>query len=226
MQFKKVSLYGQSSEYIGTENEKKKIRAILELEIYMYELEVLDLYIETFKGLFLFPLAIYNISSQLDSNITVSVNVDDNSAEFINPTKELIHEDLKGVEGIVYESDIMKRLLRMPESTDISYDTDISYTISDSFHQMRHNPIHTLGQSTPKYDSDDYERELKKYIASPLNLNNDELEFEINDLRAKEKKWIGGLIAVKAKGDIISLSYNIKSQNSSGELSGRVEYTI
>ena len=226
LQFKNVALYGQPSEYIGTENEKRKIRAIHELEVYMYELEVLDLYIETFKGLYLFPLAIGNISSQQDSNITVSVNVDDNSAEFINPTKELINEDLKGLEGIVYESEIMKRLLMMPESTDISYDTDISYTISDSFHQMRHNPISILGESTPKYDSDDYERELKKYIASPLNIHNYELEFEISDLRAKEKKWIGGLIAVKAKGDKISLSYNIKSQNSSGELSGRIEYII
>ncbi len=226
LQFKRVSLIGQPNEYIGTDDEKKKIRAIRELEIYMYKLEILDLYIDTFKELYLFPLAIYNISSQQDSNITVSVNVNDNSAEFINPTKELISEDLKGLEGMVYDLEIIKKLLMMPESTDISYDTDISYSISDSFHQMRHNPISILGESAPKYDSDDYERELKKYIVSPLNIRNDELEFEISDLRAKEKKWIGGLIAVKAKGDKISLSYNIKSKNSSGELLGKVEYTI
>lgn len=176
--------------------------------------------------MYLFPLAIHNISSQQDSNITVSVNINDNSAEIIHPTKELISEDLKGLEGMVYDSEIIKKLLMMPESTDISYDTDISYSISDSFHQMKNNPISMLGASAPKYDSDDYERELKKYIVSPLSIHNDELEFEISDLRAKEKKWLGGLIAVKDKGDKISLTYSIKSQNSSGELSGKVEYTI
>lgn len=49
LQFKNVALYGQPSEYVGTEKEKKKIRTILEMEICMYELEMLDLYNSSYK---------------------------------------------------------------------------------------------------------------------------------------------------------------------------------
>ena len=33
---------------------------------------------------------------------------------------------------MIYEEDVIKELLMMPESSDISYDTDISYTLADS----------------------------------------------------------------------------------------------
>ena len=53
--------------------------------------------------------------------------------EVIIPSKELINPDMRGLEGLIYEEDVIKELLMMPESSDISYDTDISYTLADSF---------------------------------------------------------------------------------------------
>lgn len=222
----KFDFLNKTNEYLGEEKEKNKHEKIEYLQYYMSEVEILDLYIETFEGLYLFPLAIFNYSNQADKNITVSVKINDDSADIISPTKELIYEEIVGLEGIIYESGIIKDLLIMPESTDISYDKDITYDINDSLHQMRKTPISIIGSSSPQYDSDDYERELKKYIVSPLDIDNSEVEFYVNDLRPKEKKWLSGSILVKPKARKISFSYFIKSNNSSGELSGLIEYEI
>lgn len=222
----KFDFLNKTNEYSGTEKEKNKHEKIEYLQYYMSEVEILDLYIETFKGLYLFPLAIFNSSNQADKNITVSVKINDDSADIISPTKELIYEEIVGLEGIIYESETIKDLLIMPESTDIFYDKDITYDINDSLHQMRKTPVSIIGSSMPQYDSDDYERELKKYIVSPIDIDNSEVEFYVNDLRPKEKKWLSGSILVKPKARKISFSYFIKSNNSSGELSGVIEYEI
>lgn len=213
-------------EYIGTEKEKNKYNKIESLISYMFKEEILNLYIKSFDDIYMFPLAIFNSSTQVDKDITVSLKVNNNSADIISPTKELIYEDLIGIEQTIYETGIIKGLLKMPENTEISYDTDISYDITDSLYQMRKTPNPILWNSTQQYDSDDYERELKKYIVSPIDTNNSEIEFNVSDLRPKEKKWLGGSILLRPKAQKVSFLYFIKSQYSSGELCGAIEYEI
>lgn len=216
LQNKTALPYGKSEEYIGTKDEKLKYDKIHELEYQIYKIMLLDSYIKSFDGMHLLPMTIYNSSAQMDRDITVTIKVNNESGDIVLPTKELLYEKIRGIEGLIYETGIIKTLLIMPETTDIHYDTDISYDINDALIQMR----------SSQYDSDDYERELSKYIASPLEGRSNEIEFDIKDLRPKEKKWLGASILVKPKAEKVSFSYSIKSQHSNGELSGILEFIV
>lgn len=223
---KTALLYGESTEYLGTEDEKLKNKKILELETNIYRAWLLDLYFKTFTGMYLFPIAIYNSSTQVDKDISVTVKVKENTADVVLPNANLCNEKIKGFEGLVYSAGVVKKLLMMPETSDIQYDSDISYGINDSLIQMRKIPLPMMENTSPKYDSEDYEREIKKFIASPMDGSDNEIEFYIKDLLPKEKKWLGAAILVKPKSNKVIFSYSIKSQNSNGELSGILEYVF
>lgn len=130
---------------------------------------------------------------------------------------------------MIFEEGIIKELLMMPESSDISYDNDISYSIADSLAESQaavraHFSVAGIN-GKPRYDSEDYEREIVKYIATP-NLNgNNEFEFSIESLRAKERKWLGPALLIKPLTDSFDIEYSIKSKHSNGDLSGIVKYT-
>lgn len=148
----------------------------------------------------------------------------------IIPSKELINPDMRGLEGLIYEEDVIKELLMMPESSDISYDTDISYTLADSLAESQalvRTQFSGAGiNGNPRYNSDDYGREIIKYIAMPKAKSNDiEFEFSIGSLRAKEKKWLGPALLINPLTDNFHIEYSIKSKNSDGDLSGIVTYT-
>ena len=103
---------------------------------------------------------------------------------------------MQGLEGLIYEDDVIKELLMMPESSDVSYDTDISYTLADSLAESQaavRAQFSGAGiNGNPRYNSDDYGREITKYIAMPkVKGNAIEFEFSISSLRAKEMKWLG-----------------------------------
>ena len=112
----------------------------------------------------------------------------------------------------------------MPETADIQYDEDISFDIQDSISRMKIAPMSGIGVSYPKYDSSDYEREIRKYIASPIIGRQNEFDFHMKGLRPKENSWLGAAILVRPKGDKISFTYSIKSLRSDGSLSGKLEY--
>jgi hypothetical protein len=213
----------QSSELLGTVDEKKKYSSFQELEYNLTRISMLDMYVETFKGMYLFPLAIQNTSSISDKDISIAISIDSKVADVILPSAKLINQDLEGVEGLIYDEGIIKNLLIMPETKDIQYENDISYDISDNLRQLQNRPIMGLGNSYPKYDSSDYEREIKKYIATPINGSEYEFDFHIKGLRPKEKSWLGAAILLRPKTDRFSLSYSIISQMSDGSLSGRLE---
>lgn len=223
LKIKTTLLLGQSSEYLGTDTEKRKHEKIQELDYYFHRIWLLDMYIKTFNGMCLFPLAVQNSSSFADRDISITVVVDNETADVILPSAKLINTELVGFEGFIYEDRILKNLLLMPSNSDIQYDTDISYDISDSISQIRKTPILGLGSSYPEYDSDDYEREIRKYIAEPIEGTTNEFDFYIRSLRPKEKNWLGAAILVKAKTDKVKLSYSIKSQKTDGTISGVLE---
>lgn len=73
---------------------------------------------------------------------------------------------MRGLEGLIYEEDVIKELLMMPESSDISYDTDISYTLADSLAESQASVRAQFSgagiNGNPRYNSDDYGREITK----------------------------------------------------------------
>ncbi|RHQ40326.1 hypothetical protein DWY49_09455, partial [Roseburia sp. AF25-25LB] len=64
--------------------------------------------------------------------IDIHIKIQENDAEIIYPSKKLINPNMQGLEGLIFEEGIIKELLLMFESSDISYDSDISYSIADS----------------------------------------------------------------------------------------------
>ena len=217
-----------SYSYEGTKDEENKYNSIMMLENNLHRVRMLDWYVTTFDGLFFIPLAIENASKVYDEDVYVKINK--GVVEVIIPSKELINPDMRGLEGLIYEEDVIKELLMMPESSDISYDTDISYTLADSLAESQalvRAQFSGAGiNGNPRYNSDDYGREIIKYIAMPKAKSNDiEFEFSIGSLRAKEKKWLGPALLINPLTDKFHIEYSIKSKNSDGDLSGIVTYT-
>jgi len=91
-------------------------------------------------------------------------------------------------------------------------------------HIRRVQKTNLWGQTS--YDSEDYERELQKYIAKPSEYDNTVVEFILKSLRPKEAKWLGASILVRPLSDIVKLSYSIKSCSSDGELAGEISIKV
>lgn len=218
-----------SYSYEGTKDEENKYDSIMMLEYHLQRIRMLDWYVTTFDGMLFIPLAIENKSTVYDEDVDVHIKIKKDAADVIIPSKELINPDMQGLEGLIFEEGIIKELLMMPESSDISYDNDISYSIADSLAESQaavraHFSVAGIN-GKPRYDSEDYEREIVKYIATP-NLNgNNEFEFSIESLRAKERKWLGPALLIKPLTDSFDIEYSIKSKHSNGDLSGIVKYT-
>jgi hypothetical protein len=219
---KKVSfqIAGSGTIYEGSKEEKTKYDEINELSYRLTQMEAMEMYVKTFDGYFLFPLAIRNLSTIMDNEISVSLIVA-GDARTVSPSKRIINPDLEGIEGLIYEEDIIKQFLFMSESSSIKYDTDISYDITDNINQFK-----AYGINGANYDEEDYERELSKYIASPTGSADNEYEFYIKSLRPKEACWLGPMIMVGADVENVEIRYSIKSNKSDGNLSGVLNSTI
>lgn len=114
--------------------------------------------------------------------------------------------------------------MKMRETADIQYDDDLSYSPEDL---MAGNGLITGFpgiNGEPVYNEEDYERELQKYLATPMEGSKNEFEFYIESMHAKETKWLGRSILLKPKKSRIELLYTIKSYKSDGEVSGILVY--
>lgn len=219
-------LASHPSEKFGTTEEKEKYHKISKLEYYLHKISLLDMYAETFSQLYLFPLAIQNISTIADENISITIQVNSETAEIILPSANLINPELQGIEGLIYEEQLIKKALLMPDTADIQYDSDISYSPNDIAANIKKVGIPSWYNTTPNYDAHDYAREITKYIATPLKNSNNAFEFYIRSLRPKEISWLGASILLRAKTNEIELTYTIKSQHSNGELCGNLRYIV
>ena len=212
--------------YDGTQEEKDKHNKITELEYSLHRVQMMDWYVTTFDGMLFLPLAIENVSTVYDEDVDIHFCVKGN-VDIIRPSKKLINSEMQGLEGLIYEEDIIKELLLMPETADISYDTDISYNINDSLAESQaavRAQFSGAGiNGNPRYNSDDYGREISKYIAIPIT--HCEFEFSIGSLRAREKKWLGPALLISSSTEKFDIEYTIKSKHSDGNLSGIITYT-
>lgn len=214
-----------SSEYEGTEEEKNKYDRILTLEYKLHQLSMWDRYITTFNGLIYVPLAIENESLVYDEDIDIYVSIRSEEVMPIIPSKELINPNMKGLEGIIVEENIIKELLLMFESSEITYDEDITYTLADTQAAIKAQFSASGINGNPIYDEDDYEREISKYIAAPIENSMSEFVFSIKSLKAKEKKWLGPALLLKPLVESFEITYSIKSKHSNGDLNGSIRYT-
>lgn len=218
-----------SYSYEGTKEEEDKYDSIVMLEYNLHHVQMMDLYVTTFNGMLFIPLAIENVSKVYDEDVNVQIKIKKDVAEAIAPSKKLINPNLQGLEGLIYEDDIIKELLKMPDSADISYDADMSYTLADSLAEsqavVRAQFCGARINGNSRYNSDDYGKEITKYIAMPRVKSNDiEFEFSIRSLRAKEIKWLGPALLLNPLTDSFNIEYFIKSKHSDGDLSGIVTY--
>lgn len=226
---KTVSILGPDR-YAGTEEEIQKYENLHKLEYLFHRIDLIDIFLDTFDGMILLPLAIRNVSTISDESISVIIRIDPNEADLVVPSGELFNKEYRsegdtvGLEGLVYDENLPCMALLMQESADIQYDSDISFDIADVQAENRRNIMRTLGGADPRSDVEDYEREICKYIATPIDEQLNSYEFTIQSLRPNETKWIGALIALKPKAERIFLKYSIRSKHSDGQISDTLEY--
>lgn len=210
--------------YEGTEDEENKYNKIMELYNYLQCLYIFDEYVKTFDSMIFMPLVIENISKIRDENIDIYIRVKKEDANIVIPSRKLINPKIKGMVETIIEEEIIKELLLMPETSDISYDKDITYSMEDTQVEMKKQWSFPGINGNPNYDEEDYEREIKKYIAIPNMNDKNEFKFRINNIYAKEKKWLGPALLMKPLKKSFDIEYLIKSKYSDGELSGIIKY--
>lgn len=217
---------GFGSEYDGTDEEKQKYDDYVEMVATIARIQMLETYFKTFDGVILLPLAAQNESSISDSDITISIQIENSTAEAIYPTAELICDDLKGVEGYVYEEGLVEMALAQNNTVDIKNSRDDRLWGMEDQRGEMDAMLRSGINGQPRYTEEDYVRELSRYIASPEAGNSEVYSFHIPSLHAKESKWLSRMIILRPLKDTIQLSYSIKSSSSNGDLAGTLELTV
>lgn len=224
---RKISIVpGFDDEYDGTDDERKKYDDYIEFRATIGRIQMLEAYRKTFDGLILIPLVAKNESSVSDRDIYISVQIDDSTAEVVYPTEELICDDLKGIEGYIYEDGLVELILAQNDTVDIKRTIDDRFwSIEDQQSDM--NAMFRGGiNGQPRYSNEDYVRELSRYVASPEDGNPTVFSFYIPSLHAKEAKWLPRTIILRPLKETIQMKYFVKSNSSDGNLEGTLELTV
>lgn len=209
----------------GTDLEKEKFELLQQLESIFCKIELRELYLHTYDGLVIVPLAITNCSQKNDKRIAVSIKVLEGTP--VNPTSSLIIPELEGVEGIIYEYHLAKENLHLPENNKIKMDSSLMQSVIEPYIPKIQPPVlNAFGYvSTPEYDADDYEEELEEFIQETNEGSTNEYSFTIGELRPKETVWLDKVILIKPVNEKIIIEYTIKSTNTTGDLNGTLLYS-
>ena len=224
---RKISMVpGFGSDYDGTDDETKKYDDYIEFRTTIGRIQMLEAYRKTFDGLILIPLVAKNESSVSDSDIYISIQIDDSTAEVVYPTAELICDELKGIEGHVYKDGLVELILGQNNTVDIKSTIDDRFwSIEDQQSDM--NAMFRGGiNGQPSYSTEDYVRELSRYIASPEDGSPTVFSFHIPSLHAQEAKWLPHTIILRPLKETIQMKYFVKSSSSDGNLEGTLELTV
>lgn len=215
--FQPITGFHSEPEKIGTESEIHKFNLLTELQMKILEFKILECVCGMFDDFYIFPLVISNESTMLDENIDVTIEY-----EGFNPIE--LRDEIGFVEvdpGFVYEKELLKRILYIQDNR-IEYDTDITETKSDIWIKQQVNQFRALG--TFKFDRDDYERDIQKYLVRP-DCGGGIAKYYISNLKPGEKKFLGAALLMKKNLAKVDVKYLIKSDQSDGKLNGMVAYS-
>lgn len=222
----KVSLINKHTEYIGSDDEKRKLDLIEKLNSNLLELDLLNIYVKIFDDIIIIPLAIHNSSNELDKNVTVNIRIKDNITETVFPGKGLFNPEYQsegdeiGLEGFVYDRGYIESLLKMNEDSYICYDSEAFYREFDP--SRIKTPIFTgTGFETPRSDAMDYEAEIQTYVKMPIDKS--QYQCTVKSIRPNEIMWLGQVLMLKATKEKVVLQYTIISENTNGDLTGEIE---
>lgn len=209
----------------GTDLEKEKFELLQQLESIFCKIELRELYLHTYDGLVIVPLAITNCSQKNDKRIAVSIKVLEGTP--VNPTSSLIIPELEGVEGIIYEYHLAKEILHLPENNKIKMGSSLMQSVIEPYIPKIQPPVlNAFGYvSTPEYDADDYEEELEEFIQETNEGSTNEYSFTIGELRPKETVWLDKVILIRPANGKTIIEYTIKSTNTTGDLNGTLSYS-
>ena len=208
-----------SSTLEGTDQEKEKYSFLINLEGKLADINIRNMFLQTFDGIFIIPLAIKNISTKSDERITVNIKVI--QGQPINPTRNLFNQEITGLEGCVFDKHLIKELLQLPENGEITYDKSYSREpIEPYIPKNNMQMIDVFGYaSEPSSNADDYEQELQDYVQEFSGGTHEEYRFSIGALRPNETVWLDKVMLIQPVDEQVVLKYSIKSNNSTGELS-------
>lgn len=208
----------------GTDSEIKKYEKLRDLEYKLTQLQIRSDYLKSFDNMCFIPLAIQNISATQDENIRVVVNV--NAGEIIEPDGHLIWSEFEGIQGLLCRNDeeendmgVISELFSLAEDGVIHVEAP---PYSPQMNRPR-MPIFTAhGLAWPEKNDEDYALELQEFIAKTDGRGY--YEFDVSTLRAGECKWLCCGLLMRPVDDTISISYQIHSAYSTGDLAGTLEW--
>ena len=198
-------------------------------QVNLVELDLLNMYVETFDNIIIIPLAIHNASNELDKNVTVNVRIRDNITETVFPGKNLFNseyqaeDDKTGFEGCIYDRGYIEGLLKMDEDGYICYDSGIFYRKFDPS-RIKRSIFAGTGFETSKSDAMDYESEIQTYVKMPIDKS--QYQCTVKSIRPNEIMWLGQVLMLKATEEKVVLQYTIISENTNGDLTGEIEVNI
>lgn len=210
---RKSKIRFQGDIFEGSDDEREKYDKYTELSSILLRLEAREDYLHTFDGMRFVPLAVKNVSITADDNITITVEVEDGEA--VAPEKDLICEQLDGVQGCICEEGIIEEIFYLPEDGVIRRE-------EAAFDPVDYVPNYMPFIKERGKTEEDYEEALADFIAQASGVNR--YEFEISSLRPNECKWLTpGILVKPAPNGKIGIHYRISSSKSTGKIEGRLE---
>lgn len=202
----------------GSDDEKYKYSLISELRHILLCLELREMFKNMFSDIVIVPLAIKNASTRNDERISITLKV--TSGDPIIPSAQFFNPDYSGLEGHVYDEALIEELLALPESGMIKHDSSLTQdTPYDTHFEM---PLHELFEQASS--AEDYEAQLQEYVQTIDDGTPNEFSFFIGALRPNETVWLDRVLLIKPVNGEIVIDYSIKSNNSTGFISGKLVY--
>lgn len=214
------------SSLIGSNEEKHKYELIEKLEAVFTELDIRYFYKEIFKDVLIIPLAIRNVSKKNDERLEIVLSVENGKG--IRPTKSFFDNAYRGLEGTVHDLELVKELLHLPERPNIKFDSSLLSMADNSEVPHFISPVLDFWSKEPESTEEDYEEDLKEYVQDFDEETENVYTFSIGALRPGETLWLDRVILVKPEEmkKRIMINYSIKSENTTGNLSGTIDYVM
>lgn len=215
----------KETEMIGTSVQKQKYEAIHDMFGKLLDIKLLESLFSGFNNIYCLPLVIKNTSTASDKNIKI---------------KFYIPKEVSIFKSSEYESDGLVE--SMPDRFveigglfdqvfDIKSDSIMSVESANSLSDFRFikesmPSINMFGSRESKYTVHDVYRLIDEYFVSEVHTDKKEynvVEFFISELFPEEVKMIKPILAYSGIDKDIDFAYRIISNNSNGQIEGKIQ---